>query len=171
LVNTTAAKKFGYPLSIYTSDANLRQQMTQALYVSSATGNLAAPSQLSFDYSAGGLVVHKVFHFDNSYVIRAEITVTRNGEPIQALLAWPAGFGDQREVRDYSTDQKLDRAMSGKTDSVAAKKVVNDEMHPGVVDWGGVSDLYFAAIFLPDKPDSSTLVSLSNNIDVHSDPS
>jgi len=171
LVNTTAAKKFGYPLSIYTSDANLRQQMTQALYVSSATGNLAAPSQLSFDYSAGGLVVHKVFHFDNSYVIRAEITVTRNGQPVQAMLAWPAGFGDQREPRNYSTDQKLDRAANGKTESTAPKKVVDGEAHPGMLDWGGVSDLYFAAIFLPDKPDNSTLVSLRNTMEVPSDPS
>lgn len=171
LVNTEAAKKFGYPLSIYTPDAGLRQQIAQALYVPSATGNLTVPAQLSFNYSAGGLVVHKVFHFDNSYVIRADVSVTRNGEPVEALIAWPAGFGDQREQRQYSSDQKLDRATGGKVESIAAKKVSDGEVHPGVLDWGGVSDLYFAAIFLPDKPDSSTFVSLRNMMNVPKDPS
>ena len=47
LVNAAAAEKFGYPLSIYTYDANLRQRLAQALYVSSATGNLTAPNQLT----------------------------------------------------------------------------------------------------------------------------
>jgi YidC/Oxa1 family membrane protein insertase len=170
LVNTTAAKKFGYPLSIYTSDAGLRQQMAQALYVPSATGNLTAPTQLSFEYSAGGLVVHKVFHFDNSYVIRATATVTRNGDPVEALLSWPAGFGDQREARDYSSDQKVDRSSDGKTETIAPKKVVDGETHPGSLSWGGVSDLYFAAIFLPDQPQTSTFVSLRNTMEVPKDP-
>ncbi len=171
LVNTAAAKQFGYPLSIYTSDPTLRQQMAQALYVPSASGNLAAPAQLTFDYSAGGLVVHKVFHFDNSYVIRAQVTVTRNGEPVEALLSWPAGFGDQREARDYSSDQKIDRSSSGSMESIAPKKVSDGEAHTGPLNWGGVSDLYFAAIFLPDKPESSTFVSLRNTLDVPKDPS
>jgi len=48
---------------------------------------------------------------------------------------------------------------------------VDGEAHPGMLDWGGVSDLYFAAIFLPDKPDNSTLVSLRNTMEVPSDPS
>ncbi len=170
LVNTAAAKKFGYPLSIYTSDLALRQQMAQALYVPSATGNLAAPAQLTFDYSAGGLVVCKVFHFDNSYIIRADVTVTRNGEPVEALLSWPAGFGDQREARDYSSEQKIDRSSNGKAESIAPKKVVDGETQAGSLSWGGVSDLYFAAIFLPDKPESSAFVSLRNTIEVPKDP-
>ncbi len=170
LVNTAAAEKFGYPLSIYTYDVNLRQRLAQALYVSSATGNLTAPNQLTFDYSAGGLVVHKVFHFDNSYVLKAEVTVTQNGAPVEALLAWPSGFGDQREARDYATDQKIDRSDSGKADTIAPKKVVDGETQTGTLDWGGVSDLYFAAIFLPDTPQTSSLVSLHHTMDIPKDP-
>ena len=171
LVNTAAAKKFGYPLSIYTSESTLRRQMAQALYVPSATGNLPAPAQLTFEYSAGGLVVRKTFHFDNSYVIRADVTVTRNGQPVEALLSWPAGFGDQREARNYSSDQKIDRSASGNIESIAPKKVTDGEAHTGPLNWGGVSDLYFAAIFLPDHPENSTFVSLSNMLDVPKDPS
>jgi YidC/Oxa1 family membrane protein insertase len=170
LVNTAAAKQFGYPLSIYTPDAGLRQQMATALYVPSATGDLTAPAQLTFEYSADGLVVHKTFHFDNSYVIRASVTVTRNGAPIESLLAWPAGIGDQREIRDYSSYQKIDRLSDGKAESIAPKKIVDGEASPGTLSWGGLSDLYFAAIFLPDQPQASTFVSLRNTLEVPKDP-
>ncbi len=170
LVSPAAAKKFGYPLSVYTYDANLRQQLAQALYVPSATGNLVSPTQLTFEYSAGGLEVRKVFHFDNSYVLKADVTVTQNGAPVEALLAWPSGFGDQREARDYSTDQKIDRSSSGKADSIAPKKVVDGETQTGPLDWGGVSDLYFAAIFLPDSPQTSAFVALHQTMDIPKDP-
>ena len=57
LVNQKAAAKLGYPLSLWTYDANLRTQLAQALYVPSATGTLNAPGSLTFTYSeqrAGG---------------------------------------------------------------------------------------------------------------------
>ena len=170
LVNTDAAGKFGYPLSIYTYDANLRQQLAQALYVPSATGDLTAPRQLTFEYSADGLTVRKTFHFDNSYVIRADVSVTQNGAPVEALLAWPAGFGDQRDARDYSSYQKIDRSNSGKLESIAPKKVTDGETETGPLDWGGVSDLYFAAIFLPDAPATSTFVALQHSFEIPKDP-
>ncbi|HET9085973.1 MAG TPA: membrane protein insertase YidC [Acidobacteriaceae bacterium] len=170
LINPSAAARFGNPLSIYTYDANLRHQLAQVLYVPSASGSLNVPGQLTFKYSAGGLEVRKTFHFDNSYVIHAEVSVTQNGAPVQALLAWPSGFGDQREARDYSTDQKVDRSSNGKSDSTAPKKVVGGQTENGPLDWGGVSDLYFAAIFLPDTPGSSALVSLHHTMDIPKDP-
>ncbi len=170
LVHPAAAEKFGYPLSIYTYDAGLRQRLAQALYVPSATGDLTAPNQLTFDYSAGGLVVRKTFHFDNSYVVTADVSVTQNGAPVEALLAWPAGLGDQRESRDYSTYQKIDRSNSGKVDSIAPKKVTDGETQTGSLDWGGVSDLYFAAMFLPQTPANSTFVALRHTLDIPKNP-
>ena len=170
LVHAAAAEKFGYPLAIYTYDAGLRQQLAQALYVPSATGTLTAPNQLTFDYSAGGLVVRKTFHFDNSYVVTADVSVTQNGAPVEALVAWPGGFGDQREARDYSTYQKIDRSNGGKVESIAPKKVHDGETQTGSLDWGGVSDLYFAAMFLPETPANSTFVALSHSLNIPKDP-
>ena len=170
LVHPAAAEKFGYPLAIYTYDAGLRQRLAQALYVPSATGTMTAPNQLTFDYSAGGLVVRKTFHFDDSYVVTADVSVTQNGAPVEALVAWPAGFGDQREARDYSTYQKIDRSSGGKVESVAPKKVNDGETQSGSLDWGGVSDLYFAAMFLPETPANSTFVTLRQTLDIPKNP-
>jgi YidC/Oxa1 family membrane protein insertase len=174
LVNQDAAKKYGYPLSLYVYDANLREKLADALYVPSATGNLNASEKLSFDYSSGGVTVHKTFSFDSSYVVHASVTVTQNGAPLQALLAWPSGFGDQIALPDYS-NASIDTSQDGKSDQVAAKKVSNGDTLRGPFDWAGVSDLYFAAIFLPDAPDNATLVTLHDTFDIpknskHPDP-
>jgi YidC/Oxa1 family membrane protein insertase len=171
LVNQDAAKKYGYPLSLYSYDANLRSRLTSALYVPSATGDLNAPATLNFDYSSGGITVHKEFSFDSSYAIHAKVTVTQNGAPIQALLAWPAGFGDQATLPDYaSAGSVIDTAQDGKTDQIVWKKVSNGDTLHGPFNWAGVSDLYFAAIFLPDSPDNTTLLTIHNAIDVPKNP-
>ena len=78
LVNSKAAK-FGYPLSLFTYDENLRNQINSALYVASASGNIAAPGELNFEYASGDTSVRKSFVFGDTYVISIESKVTRNG--------------------------------------------------------------------------------------------
>jgi YidC/Oxa1 family membrane protein insertase len=165
LVNHEAAAKFGYPLSLFTYDEGLRNRLQQAMFVPSTTGNITAPGTLSFDYSAGGLNVHKAFKFDSTYVIQAEISVTQNGAPVAAKLAWPSGFGDQQTLPHFAS-ATLHTARDGKAEQIAAKKVVGGETLQGPFDWAGVSDMYFAAIFLPVSPANLDLVSLNNSIPI-----
>jgi YidC/Oxa1 family membrane protein insertase len=165
LVNSKAAEKFGFPLSIWTYDANLRKRLADALFVSSATGSLNAPATLSFTYANNGFEVKKVFSFDSTYVLRAELTVTDHGNPVTAMLAWPGGFGDQVTVPDYAASQ-FDTMQNGKNENQAAKKVSGGGTLPGPFEWAGVSDQYFAAIFLPDVPSQSILVSLHDTMQV-----
>jgi YidC/Oxa1 family membrane protein insertase len=164
-VNHEAAAKFGYPLSLFTYDEGLRNRLQQAMFVPSTTGNITAPGTLSFDYSAGGLNVHKAFKFDSTYVIQAEISVTQNGAPVAAKLAWPSGFGDQQTLPHFAS-ATLHTARDGKAEQIAAKKVVGGETLQGPFDWAGVSDMYFAAIFLPVSPANLDLVSLNNSIPI-----
>ncbi|HWG50322.1 MAG TPA: membrane protein insertase YidC, partial [Candidatus Acidoferrales bacterium] len=166
LVNQQAAAKYGYPLSLYTYDGGLRTKLADALYVPSKTGDVNAPGTLSFEYSEGGLTVHKTFSFDSTYVIHANVTVTQNGAPVQALLAWPAGFGDQVLLPDYTSSSDIHVSQSGKADETSYKKISNGNTLQGPFDWAGVSDLYFGAIFLPDKPEDASLVTLHNTIDI-----
>ncbi|HTZ58926.1 MAG TPA: membrane protein insertase YidC [Acidobacteriaceae bacterium] len=165
LVNSMAAAKMGYPLSIWTYDANLRDRFAQALFIPSATGTLNAPATLTFTYSGNGLEVKKVFTFDSTYVLHAELTATEHGNPIPAMLAWPGGFGDQETLPDYATSQ-FDTMQNGKSENQAAKKISGGGTLPGPFQWAGVSDQYFAAIFLPDMPSQALLVSLHDSINV-----
>jgi YidC/Oxa1 family membrane protein insertase len=139
--------------------------MESALYVPSVTGKLSAPDTLSFEYSSGGLTVHKSFRFDSTYVVHAEVSVTQNGAPLSVLLAWPSGFGSQNTLPQFASGL-INISQNGKDDQITAKKVVGGDTLHGPFDWAGVSDLYFAAIFLPDNPPNATLVTLHNTIDV-----
>jgi YidC/Oxa1 family membrane protein insertase len=175
LVNEAAAKQFGYPLSLYSYDAQLTPKLNSVLYKPSATGTLQAPATVSFVYSAGGLTVRKSFHFENSYVIKTDVTVTENGSPVTALLAWPSGFGDQETIPQYAGGQ-IDTETGAKTgfhilggpneQQILPKKISGGNTIQGPLDYAGVSDLYFASIFLPQNPDNALLVTLHNAMSI-----
>ncbi len=169
LVNQAAAEKFGYPLSLYSYDAGLRQRLATALYVPSSTGNLAAPGELTFDYASGGLVVKKTFRFDASYVVHVTASVTNNGSPLPTLVSWPSGLGDQNTLASYSKAQ-FDTSQNGKFEKTATKKVSGGATLNGPFDYAGISDLYFGAIFLPDQPEQTSVISLNNGWSIPKDP-
>jgi YidC/Oxa1 family membrane protein insertase len=174
LVNPRTAA-FGLPLSLYTYEPELTKQLNEALYkvsVSGAvspTGVLQAPGSISFHYAANGLDVVKTFRFDASYVVTAEVEVKRNGAPVRALLAWPGGLGDQTEPMHFASG-KFAWSIDGKDDSADAKKVSSNATLDPPFDYAAVSDLYFAAAFLPDAPSRTTVVTLHNAISLPTDP-
>lgn len=170
LVNHTAAAKFGDPLSLWTYQPALTGQLASALYVPSSTApTLTAPATLTYTYSANGLQVSKSFSFDDSYVVHARVSITQNGVPVAAGLAWPSGFGDQQTLPEYA-NSNFDLSQNGKSDQIAYKKVSNHNTLRGSFDWAGTSDLYFAAIFLPSQPHNASFVTLYNAVDVPLNP-
>ena len=185
LVQPQAAAKFGYPLSLFTYDSGVTSQLNGALYQVSASGSktpagaFIAPGTLTFRYAGNGLDVEKIFHFDSSYVVTAETRVTRNGEPVRALLSWPAGLGDMEEFDPskksptsswMSSQSQFVWSIDGKQDTESASKVSNDNTSEAAYQYAAVSDLYFTAAFLPDAPSRATVVTLHNAIEVPSDP-
>jgi len=165
LVHPQAAEKFGYPLSLYTYDAALTASLNKALYVPSATGTVTAPGTLTFNYSDGTTQVRKTFSFDETYVLHADVDVTRNGAPVRALVSWPGGFGDQDNTSAYAGAQ-FDASVSGKDEHLAPKKVSGGATVNGPFDWVAVSDPFFAAAFLPESPATATAATLHNELDV-----
>jgi YidC/Oxa1 family membrane protein insertase len=184
LVNSRTAA-FGLPLSLYTYEPELTKQLNEALYqvsvsgAASPDGTLKAPGSVTFHYAANGLDVVKTFRFDASYVVTAEVQVKRNGVPVRALLAWPGGLGDQTEAMHFSYG-KFVWSLDGKDDSLSPNPSgFLFWTYPGVsggatldqpYDYVAVSDLYFAAAFLPDAPSRTTVVTLHNAISLPTDP-
>ncbi len=166
LVHDGAAKQFGFPLSLYAYDSGMTTGLAQALYVPSSTGTLNAPGSLTFHYAAGNVVVQKTFSFDNTYAIHADTLVTQNGAPVRTLLAWPAGFGDAENALAYAGAQ-VDTMSGGKEDHESFKKISSGNTLNGPFDWAGVSDQYFAAIFLPDSVQGASLATFHHEIDVN----
>ena len=185
LVQPQAATRFGLPLSLFTYEPALTTQLNDALYqVSyggaqpSATGQLLAPAAITFEYSANGIDAVKTFRFDTSYVVNVETEVKRNGVPVRALVEWPAGLGDMEELHQTSmlrgqmpTQSSFAWSVDDRQDVQAAAKVSGNNTLEGSYQYAAVMDLYFAAAFLPDAPDRSTVVTLHNSIDLPADPS
>ncbi len=166
LVHQGASRLYGYPLSLYTYNAGLTRLLSEALYVPSATGTLQSPTTLSFQYQANGVKVTKTFSFGADYVVHADTQVAVNGVPIAATLAWPAGLGDMENAQAYA-NATVDTMSDGKEHHDAFKKVIGGATVQGPFDWAGTADQYFGAVFLPDRPDDATLVTLHNEIDVN----
>jgi len=180
LVQQQASERFGFPLSLFTYDSSLTNQLNTVLYQPSAVGTVDAPNSVSFHYEQNGLDVVKTFHFEKgSYLLSAEVQVRRNGQPVRALLAWPAGLGDMEEFQGRGggvpglsrTPSMFAWSLDGKVDTQAAGKVSNDATLEGDYQYAATIDLYFAAAFLPDDPDHTTVVTLHNAIDLPGDPS
>lgn len=165
LVNKTAAERYGYPLSLWTYDETLRNQLNSALYVSSASGTLTAPAQLTFEYAGQDLVVRKTFRFDHTYLVRLETSVTSKGSTVPAFPAWPAGFGDEVTPAGYASSH-VEYQLNRDIKRLSIKSVSGGNTLPGPFDWAGVSDQYFAAIFLPDDPANTVTITLRNAIDI-----
>jgi YidC/Oxa1 family membrane protein insertase len=168
LVNKDAVK-FGLPLSLYTYDDNLRNQINSALYTGAPTGNINAPGTLTYEYAEDEVSVRKTFQFGDTYVIGVETEVTQNGKPVQAYPAWPAGFGDQTTGPLYAST-RIDYMAGGKVERIAGKKVSNGNTLRGPLNWAGPLDQFFAAIFLPDNPDTVAMVTLHGVIAVPKTP-
>jgi YidC/Oxa1 family membrane protein insertase len=178
IIQPQAAARFGFPLSFFTYEPALTDQLNQALYQPSATGFVLAPTSLTFRYSGNGLDVVKTFRFDSSYVVTVETEVKRNGVPVRALVQWPAGLGDMEEFLPSSATRTQLRtsansqfawSIDGKQDLQAASKVSGNDTHDEPYAYAAITDLYFAVAFLPGDPERATVVTLHHAIDLPGD--
>jgi YidC/Oxa1 family membrane protein insertase len=190
LVNTPAAEKYGYPLSLWTYDETLRNRLNSVLYVASSEGKvraetpsvieipdksgvagqtLNAPATITFEYSDQDLAVRKTFRFDHSYVVNVETFVTYKGSPVAALPAWPAGFGDQTTAPFYAAGL-IDYQFNKNIERLPIKKISGGATINGPFHWAGPTDQYFAAVFIPSDPGATSMVTLRNSLSIPRDP-
>ncbi len=166
LVNSNAATKYGYPLSLWIYDEGLRNKVNSALFVRAPDegDSLTAPANLSFEYSDGDLAVRKTFKFDQSYLLSIETSVVQKGSSVTALPMWPAGFGDENNPASYAA-ARAEYQNGNDVERTALKKVVGGNTVRGPFQWAGVSDQYFAAVFLPEDPSAALFVTQRSALD------
>ena len=168
MVNPVAAAQYGYPLSLWTYDPDLRTKLASALYVSSSQGKQSTPTTITFEYADQDLAVRKTFGFDNSYIVKVETSVTFKGNVVSALPAWPSGFGDQTTPAFYNAGM-IDYQYNKNIERTAVKKISGGATLPGPFHWSGPTDQYFAAVFIPDEPASVAMVTLRNPLQIPRD--
>ena len=182
MVQPQTAERFGFPLALFTYEPSLTTELHDGLYQATVNGQPApaevlAPATLTFRYAANGLDVVKSVHFDSNYVITIDAQVKRNGQPVRALVEWPAGLGDMEEflpnsltrsqVRTSASSQ-LVSSVNGKQEITAAKKVSGNATFDEPYNYAGIMDLYFAVAFMPDAPERATVVTLHHTVELPS---
>jgi YidC/Oxa1 family membrane protein insertase len=193
LVNSAAAQKFGYPLSLWTYDEALRNRLASGLYVASNEGSLTAPAAITFEYADQDLVVRKSFRFDRTYVVNVETSVVYKGAPIFAAPAWPSGFGDQggslpppaRPSKynaaayaaagiEYHNDASTERSgyifFPNYVTRLPVKAISGGNTIKGPFEWAGAGDQYFTATFIPNDPTTAAMVTLHNAMEIPQAP-
>jgi YidC/Oxa1 family membrane protein insertase len=179
LVNAAAAEKYGYPLTLWSYDEELRNKLNSALYVATSAGT-TAPAEIKFAYSDGDISVQKTFKFDrDSYVVGVQTAAYVKGAQVSAFPMWPAGFGDQASPPSYAAsqiayqyDSKVERLSTGWS-LYPSIKLVGGATIPGPLNWAAVSEQYFTVVFLPQNPQNAAMVTLRNPLEIRhnlSDP-
>jgi len=169
LVNTAAAPRYGYPLSLWTYDETLRNKLNSVLFVSSKQGALSAPAEITFEYSDGDIAATKTFKFDRTYVVSVETSVTSKGANVSAIPMWPSGFGDEVSVASYASAW-VEYQYNNSVERLPIKKISGGNTISSPMHWAGIGDQYFGAVFIPQQPQDASLVTLRYGLEVPRDP-
>ena len=169
LVNTAAAPRYGYPLSLWTYDESLRNKLNSALFVSSKQGSLSAPAEITFEYSDGDIAATKTFKFDHTYVVSVETSVTSKGANVSAIPMWPSGFGDEVSIASYASAW-VEYQYNNSVERLPIKKISGGNTISSPMHWAGIGDQYFGAVFIPQQPQDASLVTLRYGLEVPRDP-
>jgi YidC/Oxa1 family membrane protein insertase len=165
LVTAESSQQFGWPLSLQLSDNHLESQANGSLFQVSATAaggatpldqtHFQAPVSVTFHFSDGHLEVSKKLEFTQSYQLTVETSVSLDGKPLAAALAWRGGFGDKTVYHEAQLVQVFYN-QGGKVEVLPYKKLgVKDNesqpaLHAGPLEFAGIEDQFFAAAFLPN---------------------
>jgi len=177
VVHPEAAQQIGgWPFSVVLDNADLEKAANSGLYRATVAhgvvvtstpgtplpetpkltlGEIPTPANVEFSWSDGHLEITKRFSFENSYVVRVDVTAKLDGKPIQSGLAWLGGFGDLTVTNPAPVETVTTYySENGKITNFPYKKLESlDHWGPGVwqggKDFTGIEDRYFTAAFLP----------------------
>ncbi len=114
-------------------------------------------------------------------MLNVETSVVYKGAETFAPPAWPAGFGDETTPAsyaaagiDYHNDASTERSgyifFPNYVSRLSVKSVSAGNTIKGPFEWAGTGDQYFTAIFIPDDPAASAMVTLHKTMEIAQKP-
>src|ERR1700739_302962 len=162
LAHAEAAQQSGsWPLSLALDDPQAETAANTGLYEITSAGKpldagavLHAPAEITLAWSDGHIEVTKHLKFNPFYIVDVQTTVTQDGNPRRASLAWAGGFGDATAFRAAAQTQVFGSA-AGRLTTLVAKNLGKPGQTSiraavaGTFDFVGIQDQFFAAAFMP----------------------
>lgn len=157
LVSKDAARLDRLPLDLLVDDAAIAGRMSTALYrvERDESGEGAArTTTIRFTWSDGaGNGAIKTIRAGGEGLVEVEASATANGRPLDAAIAWGAGFEEDRgEVSEtMGVGIRALRSHGGSIERRFQDKIKAGEpwIEEGPVEFAGIESKYFAAIFVP----------------------
>jgi YidC/Oxa1 family membrane protein insertase len=147
LINTSAGGEF--PFSLYFPGQKPPSNINWAYYAQTVDPDGRG---VTFRYFDGHTAVKKIFRFQKSgYESQISTEVTIDGKPVPALVQWRGGFGDLTIASPSTTQRAIyfnvpDNKFVEETVKVAKN---GPAVANGNYSFAGISDSFFAAVFLP----------------------
>jgi len=153
LVNSAAG--LAPPFSFYLpDDKDLEKKLNWSFYTQTADPDGLG---VTYRFSDGHVSVKKVFRFlKNSYLSQASTEILVDGKPLPHMIQWRGGFGDltvpSPTANQHAVHYDLTASKLVDQNSTAASKGPIQES--GTYSFAGLTDAYFAAVFLPSVEDA-----------------
>ena len=152
------------PLGLDVDDAALAERLDQAVYrvereVLPADVDHPAGERLRFRWSDGqGLAAEKVFEFrTGSWFVQVSAEVVDRGRRVPARIEIGPGFAAQESTSAHSNYYYAHQSLwnvGGRVTRTKPRKLESEGAFKGRVLWAGLEDQYFAALVLPNAPQS-----------------
>jgi len=150
------------PLQFLLEDTGATKRLKEALYrVSRKEGSEAgaAYTEVSFSWSDGaGLAATKTLRVaHDSYLTGLRFATEAGGAAVSPTLVWGAGFGGHNglETGRYADMSWAVLNVGGRPIERRPQTSLKPDapwLDEGPVNWAGVEDKYFAALFVPEAP-------------------
>jgi YidC/Oxa1 family membrane protein insertase len=169
LVNSAAG--LAPPFSFYLpDDKDLEKKLNWSYYTQTADPDGLG---VTYRFSDGHISVKKVFRFlKNSYLSQASTEILVDGKPLPHMIEWRGGFGDLTVPSPTSTQHAvhydLTAAKLVDQSSTAASKGPIQES--GTYSFAGVTDAYFAAVFLPSAEEAMRETVFTDTVPTPAEP-
>jgi YidC/Oxa1 family membrane protein insertase len=184
LINSRSALTIGFPLELkIPGNEAATTQINKALFQIAGPEKIKLKANekasLALEYSDGAVLVKKNLNFGaGSYLVGVDCQVGVNGQPSNYVLLWKSGFGDFTANPKTALREMIFRAEGSvtrmRTDKI--QKKINSQVEQaqkeqktplselefnGRMDYAGLDDQYFAAVFLPGAEDPLGIFSVS----------
>ncbi len=161
-----ATTGLGWPLSFAIANPEQEEKLNSALYVvNQAAGTLEAPTELAFEWSDGQVTARKQLRFSRDGLCETRTSIAAPDNPVEHQVAWRGGFGEQAVAASGTAvvpSQVFVRSPEGLKRQLAQQageitgwlwKSPSPFPYTGEAAYAGIEDQYFAAVFLPQRPE------------------
>lgn len=169
LVNSAAG--LAPPFSFYLpDDKDLEKKLNWSYYTQTADPDGLG---VTYRFSDGRVAVKKVFRFlKNSYLSQASTEILVDGKPLPHMIQWRGGFGDLTVPSPTSNQHAVhyDLTASKLVDQSSTAASKGPIQESGTFSFAGLTDAYFAAVFLPSVEDAVRETVFTDTVPTPSEP-